>query len=343
MGQQDRQVEADEHPRHHLLWEATSLNLEDEGQGRDDLHGHKKETVRAKKHIAEHHVKFTTAGKVRAIVNNEANFPRLCLIAFLLLGCTSEVQRGRAIFHSTPTHAPRLSGNDLSCTHCHRNDGRQAGALPLQGVAPLFPMENARLGAPISLAERVRGCFLRSINSPGPVAVNDAEVVAVQRYLESLGQQSAAGRGKNKIKNRLSMDQLDPLRGQELFEQKQCLSCHVKHAGGDPGPPLWGPRSFNRGAGLARVYTLAGFIRHAMPLSNPGSLTDEEAQHLAAYIDAQERPPFDLSQDYPKGDIPVDAVYYPQLYPQNPMAERLRASESRPGDPQSRGGIRPEP
>ena len=46
--------------------------------------------------------------------------------------------------------------------------------------------------------------------------------------------------------------------------------------------PLWGDGSWNDGAGAARVYTLAGIIRYSMPYLSPGSLTDEEAQQVAA-------------------------------------------------------------
>ena len=41
------------------------------------------------------------------------------------------------------------------------------------------------------------------------------------------------------------------------------------------------------GAGAARVYTLAGIIRYAMPYLDPGSLSDEAAQQIAAYINAR--------------------------------------------------------
>jgi|DewCreStandDraft_1066081.scaffolds.fasta_scaffold36462_1 cytochrome c len=57
-----------------------------------------------------------------------------------------------------------------------------------------------------------------------------------------------------------------------------------------------------------------------MPANAPGSLTDEEAQQLAALIDGQPRPVFaGKAQDYPDGQVPVDAVYYPQRYPRNPL------------------------
>ncbi|HZU04407.1 MAG TPA: hypothetical protein VFB73_00385 [Chloroflexota bacterium] len=43
-----------------------------------------------------------------------------------------------------------------------------------------------------------------------------------------------------------------------------------------------------------------------------GSLTDEGAQQLAAFIGGQPWPVFaGKAQDYPDGQVPVDAVYYP--------------------------------
>jgi thiosulfate dehydrogenase len=75
--------------------------------------------------------------------------------------------------------------------------------------------------------------------------------------------------------------------------------------------PLWGPDSWNDGAGAARVYTLAGIIRYTMSYLDPGSLTDEEAQQLAAFITSKPRPRFPFKdKDYPSAPIPVDAVYY---------------------------------
>lgn len=78
----------------------------------------------------------------------------------------------------------------------------------------------------------------------------------------------------------IPIQQLDPKLGQQLYAQK-CAACHGQDGQGiqlapglKPGP-LWGPNSWNDGAGLARVYTLAGFLRYAMPYSQPGSLTDD--------------------------------------------------------------------
>jgi hypothetical protein len=61
-----------------------------------------------------------------------------------------------------------------------------------------------------------------------------------------------------------------------------------------------------------RTDTLAGYIRFAQPLTAPGSLTDEEAQRVAAYINSKERRAFTMKDaDHPEGEALVDAVYYP--------------------------------
>jgi thiosulfate dehydrogenase len=48
-----------------------------------------------------------------------------------------------------------------------------------------------------------------------------------------------------------------------------------------------------------------------MPYLNPGSLTDRDAQQVAAFITSKPRPNYPFKQrDYPSGKIPTDAVYY---------------------------------
>ena len=108
---------------------------------------------------------------------------------------------------------------------------------------------------------------------------------------------------------------LDRMHGRELFADR-CANCHGEDGqgveiGDKKAGPLWGPRSWNDGAGVARVYTLAGFIRYAMPYLAPGTLTDREAQEIAAFINSQPRPAFPFrDRDYPGQKIPEDAVYY---------------------------------
>jgi len=87
--------------------------------------------------------------------------------------------------------------------------------------------------------------------------------------------------------------------------------------------PLWGPRSWNDGAGAARIWQLAGYIRYAMPLTAPGSLTDEEAQVISAWINSHDRPVFPTkAADFPEGGRPADAVYDTLVFPTHPLMAR---------------------
>ena len=83
-------------------------------------------------------------------------------------------------------------------------------------------------------------------------------------------------------------------------------------------PPVWGPKSYDDAAGFARVYTLAGFVRHAMPGNQPGAITDLEAQEIAAFVDGQPRPVFPDKAAW-DGSLPSDAVYDTKQYPKNPF------------------------
>jgi thiosulfate dehydrogenase len=61
---------------------------------------------------------------------------------------------------------------------------------------------------------------------------------------------------------------------------------------------------------MARVPTAAAFIRHNMPIDQPGTLTDQQAFDVAAYINGRPRPDFaGKENDWPNGDPPLDAAY----------------------------------
>jgi len=55
-------------------------------------------------------------------------------------------------------------------------------------------------------------------------------------------------------------------------------------------PPLWGCASFNAGAGMHRVPTAAAFIKAKMPLGQGGTLTDQQAWDVAAFMNSHPRP-----------------------------------------------------
>jgi len=248
-----------------------------------------------------------------------------------------QIRRGFRLFMQTPLEAPRFTANRLSCGNCHLNGGQRERALPLVGVAAVFPEYNKREGRTFTLEDRIVGCFMRSENAAGrPGATSSVadtalfpgpgseEVAALAAYIQWLSEGipvegNLTWRGRNAIQSDslIPVHRLDPGRGRSLFSER-CGSCHGDDGEGvqigdkKPGP-LWGPESWNDGAGAARIYTLAGIIRYAMPYLNPGSLTDEEAQQISAFINSMPRPEYPLKQfDYRQAGIPSDAVYYPR-------------------------------
>jgi thiosulfate dehydrogenase len=238
-----------------------------------------------------------------------------------------DIKWGFRIFTDTPHEAPQFAPSKMSCNNCHLNGGQRERSLPLVGVAGMFPEYNRRSGRLYSLGDRIVDCFLRSENGTGGVetdlpATTSPEVLALSAYITWLARGSEVGknpawRGQNVIapSNVIPVETLDVRKGEALFMER-CTNCHGEDgqgvAVGDKKPgPLWGPDSWNDGAGAARVYTLAGIIRYAMPYLDPGRLTDEEAQLIAAFIDSKPRPVYPLKhQDYRTEKLPVDSVYY---------------------------------
>ncbi len=238
------------------------------------------------------------------------------------------VRRGYRMFMKTPLEAPRFTSNRLSCDNCHLNGGQRERALPLVGVAGVFPEFNKREGRPFSLEDRIVSCFMRSENATGGGDTasyprpESEEVAAIAEYIRWLSDGISPGeklpwRGQNTIHpdSLIPAGTLDTARGKTLFREN-CAACHGEDGqgvqiGDKKAGPLWGPDSWNDGAGAARIYTLAGIIRHAMPYLNPGCLTDGESLQIAAYINSMPRPVYPLKHlDYRGGRIPPDAVYY---------------------------------
>ena len=111
------------------------------------------------------------------------------------------------------------------------------------------------------------------------------------------------------------------LRGAALFAAT-CTRCHGAEGLGTPvAPPLWGPRSFNIGAGMARLWTAAAFIRDNMPndraVASPTSRRRRGRLYrfpaASGFRRAKER-------DWPNGNPPPDVAY-----PTRRRRSRLRA------------------
>jgi thiosulfate dehydrogenase len=243
---------------------------------------------------------------------------------------------GRKLFNETYSvigpevrdPAMRYSGNNLSCQSCHLQGGTQRFAIPMIGVYGLFPLYIAREDEVRTLEERIEGCMERSMNGR-ILPLGGKEMKALVSYVQFLSTgvpvgKSPEGRGSPALP--LLARAADPKRGEAVY-QKNCAACHQAEGqgkrNGRPGdakgylyPPLWGPDSFNDGAGMHRLIASATFIRGNMPFGtryDAPVLSPEDAWDVAAYVNSQERPHREhLEADYPnRARKPVDAPFPP--------------------------------
>jgi thiosulfate dehydrogenase len=221
------------------------------------------------------------------------------------------IRLGYRIVESTQEFAKGYVGNALSCRNCHLGAGRIPHAGAFVGLSVVYPEYRPRNGRINTIEDRFDQCFERSLN--GRALPRDSqEVKALVAYIEWLSRGIPAGaeipwRGFQRI---APTRPPDAVRGNTLFAGK-CAACHGPEGQGTPAaPPLWGPRSYNVGAGMARVSLAAAFIKANMPLGQGGTLADDEAYDLAAFINGQPRPDFARKvHDWPKGDKPPDSPY----------------------------------
>ncbi|MBC7171967.1 MAG: c-type cytochrome [Polyangiaceae bacterium] len=226
------------------------------------------------------------------------------------------IRLGQRIVGRTFEELPQNVGNGLHCTSCHLDGGTRAGAAPWVGLPGLFPEYRARSGRVDTLAQRVNDCFERSMNGTALEPDSDA-MVGILAYMSFISRgvpsgQALEGRGMRRLDAALTPDRAQ---GARIYAAK-CESCHGADGAGrelDGGyllPAVWGGRSFNIGAGLARLDTAAAYIRWNMPLGQGGLLTDQEALSVADYVIHQERPDFaGKERDWPNGGKPRDARY----------------------------------
>ncbi len=207
------------------------------------------------------------------------------------------IRRGLAIITNTRQAAPAFAGNDLRCANCHLDAGRTAGAAPLWAAFGNFPVWRDKNRQINSFEKRVQDCFIYSINGKPPPLGGEV-LLAVAAYAGWLAQGqrigvSPPGRGFPAIP--AAPLPPDDARGARAFAEK-CASCHgntgqgLKDGDTVINPPLWGPGSYNWGAGMAQVDKAAAFIRANMPLGDGGSLSVQQAWDIAWYIDGQNRP-----------------------------------------------------
>ena len=234
----------------------------------------------------------------------------------------AEVIRGMRLHLETRTLLPQHVGDDLRCGSCHLNAGTVADASPFEGVAAFLPSYSARAGKVITLDERINSCFRRSMNGVA-LPSDGADLKAMVAYFDWMTgefkpEDKLPGRGVGTMDKAIKPDVEN---GKRVYAA-QCAACHGNNGeglrradGSSVFPPLWGDRSFNVGAGVARTYTAAAFVKRNMPIAfsekfplGQGGLSDQDAVDVAAYFSHMPRPDFpDKVKDWPKDPKPSDA------------------------------------
>lgn len=222
-----------------------------------------------------------------------------------------QIRLGYKMIVDTQEYGKRYVGNALNCANCHLDGGLNPNAASFVGISTLYPQYRERAGRQMTLADRINECFERSMNGKS-LPSDSVKLTAIVAYIEWLSENMPPGsavpwRG---IPRLTSTHQPDPLNGKTVFEKK-CVFCHGSDGQGTmAGPPVWGLRSYNIGAEMARAGVAAAFIKANMPRGWGWTVTDDEAVDVATYINAQPRPDFsDKIHDWPKGNKPADTPY----------------------------------
>lgn len=224
-----------------------------------------------------------------------------------LLG--TAIRRGRALMLGTRDSLPAHVGNRLRCVSCHLEEGRRPTGSWV-GVFARYPQYRARSGTVETIEYRINDCFRRSMNGTAldPGGADMRDMVA---YLAFLSRGTAVAPAQPSTRQqKWAAFTADTASGPRVYAAV-CAKCHgPEGAGTAVAPPLWGAAAFNIGAGMSRVRTAAEFIRENMPVDQPGTLSDQQAFDVAAYVSRQVRPDFaGKEHDWPNGDPPPDVAY----------------------------------
>ena len=219
------------------------------------------------------------------------------------------MRRGLALLAHTADSLPGYAESNLRCVSCHLDGGRRP-LISLVGSFVRYPRYVDRSGVVVSIEDRINSCLTRSLGGR-VLPVGSRQMRDMVSYLAFLSTGVPVGahvRGEGTP--RIVPLRGDMGRGTHLYAER-CAQCHGATGGGTAvAPALWGSRSFTIAAGMAREERLASFVRHAMPFDRPGTLSDQDAFDLAAYVMSHPHP--DLpgkERDWPAGGAPSDVPY----------------------------------
>ncbi|NCI46479.1 c-type cytochrome [Sediminibacterium sp. WSJ-3] len=252
------------------------------------------------------------------------------------------IRYGRELVSNTsvylgPNGRVATVSSGMNCQNCHLEAGTKPWGNNYGAVAAVYPKYRDRSGSIESIEKRVNDCIERSLNG---IAIdnNSREMKAFVAYIKWLGNEVPKGttpKGTGIMALPLLDRAADPVKGKTVYVNT-CQRCHGVNGEGQPNaagngyayPPLWGPHSYNDGAGLYRLSRLAGYVKNNMP--DPTSyhapaLTDEQAWDVAAFINSQPRPAKDISKDWP------DITKKPFDHPFGPFADSFPAHQHKYG------------
>lgn len=239
------------------------------------------------------------------------------------------IEYGRELIAHTadylgPKGSVRAISNGMNCQNCHLKAGTQPWGNNYFAVQATYPKFRERSGTIEHQVKRISDCFERSLNGQAPDS-SSREMRAILAYIKWLGSDvpdHTTPKGSGIYKLRFLNRAADPTKGRLVYAQK-CQRCHqpdgsgmlVKGGKSYLYPPLWGKYSYNVGAGLYRISTFAGYVKHNMPFgvtyASP-QLSDEQAWDVAAFVNSQPRPNKDLRNDWPNmAGKPIDHPFGP--------------------------------
>ena len=207
------------------------------------------------------------------------------------------VRLGQEVFDHTQTAAKPYVGDALTCQNCHLDSGRLANSAPMWAAYVAYPQYRSKTRHVDTIEDRIQDCFRYSMNGkPPPDDSKELRALVSYFYWMANGAPVGAklpGAGYPRLAKPAKAP--DPQRGAAVYAD-HCALCHGgqgqgRTAGGSyVFPPLWGAKSYNWGAGMEVVGTAAGFIKANMPLGLAGSLSDQDAWDVAAFVDSRPRP-----------------------------------------------------
>lgn len=213
---------------------------------------------------------------------------------------------------------PPYTGNRLSCSNCHMDEGTASYAGPWSVVAMKYAdpgLYSSRTNEYRNRERRINGCMQRSMDGI-PLPEEGYEMQSIISYFDWLATglqvptwQEVKGQGFLPLADLTRP--ADPVRGKDIYLEK-CESCHQADGGGlwNPEtekylyPAVFGQHSFNDGAGMYRLRTGVRFVYSNMPFgradaATAGALGDtssllsaDDAWDVMSYVVSQQRPVF---------------------------------------------------